>query len=102
METEMKWIKIIRVRSFAPAMDEIMPPLITEINLINESAEQVEAFVMQHALYDGDLSLLVVWKDGQPPEKSRLGLMFADGLQQIGTVDHAVWIPAKAIGNCEG
>ena len=97
----MKWIEMIRVRSSAVALEEVMPSLETKVNQINESAQQVEVFVMKHALYDGDLSLVVVWKNDQPPEKSRQGLMFAERLQQIGTVDHAVWIPAKADEHCE-
>ena len=92
----MKWIEMIRVRSSAAALEEVMPSLVTEIDQINVLAEQVEAFIMQHALYNGDLSIVIVWKDGQPPEKSPQGLMFADRLQQVGTVDHAVWLPVKA------
>lgn len=97
----MKWIEIIRVRSSATALEEVMSSLYTEVNQINQSLELVEVFVMQHALFDGDLSLVVVWKNGQPPKKSRQGLMFAERLQQIGTVDHAVWIPAKTDEHCE-
>jgi hypothetical protein len=92
----MKWIEMIRVRSSAAALEEITPSLVTEIDQINELAEQVEAFIMQHALYSGDLSLVIVWKNGRPPEKSPQGLIFADRLQQVGTVDHAVWLPIKS------
>ena len=92
----MKWIEMIRVRSSAATLEKVMPSLVTEIDQINVLAEQVEAFIMQHALYDGDLSIVIVWKDGQPPEKSPQGLMLADRLQQVGTLDHAVWLPVKA------
>lgn len=97
----MKWIEMIRVRSSPTALEEVMPSLVAEIDQINESEEQVEAFIMQHALYSGDLSLVIVWKDGQPSEKSPQGLMFADRLQQVGTVDHAVWLLAKADQHCK-
>ena len=89
---------MIRVRSSTAAIEEVMPALLTEMNEINASAEQVETFVMQHAIYDGDLSLVVVWQTQRKPEKTRQGLMFAERLQQIGTVDHAIWIPVKRNG----
>ena len=92
----MKWIEMIRVRSSAATLEKVMPSFVTEIDQINVLAEQVEAFIMKHALYNGDLSIVIVWKDGQPPEKSPQGLMFADRLQLFGTVDHAVWLPVKA------
>ena len=97
----MKWIEMIRVRSSAGALEDVMPSLVTEIDQINASKEHVEAFIMRHALYSGDLSLVVVWKDGQPPEKTTQGVMFADRLKLVGTVDHAVWLPAKANHDCE-
>ncbi len=98
----MKWIEMIRVRSSAATLEKVMPSLVTEIDQINVLAEQVEAFIMQHAIYNGDLSIVIVWKDGQPPEKSPQGLMFADRLQQIGTVDHAVWLPVKTDHHFKG
>lgn len=91
----MKWFEMIRVRSSAEALVEIIPSLRTKINQINGSEKQVEALLLQHALYRGDLSLLVAWNNEQIPAKTKQGLMFADQLQLIGPVDHAVWIPVK-------
>ena len=51
---------------------------------------------MQHAIYEGDLAVVLVWiARGHRPVKSREGLMIAEQLQRLGSVDHAVWIPAE-------
>ncbi len=95
----MKWIEMIRVRSSIEALEEIMPSLKSDIDLINASETHAEALILQHALYSGDLSLVVVWKNEQAPGKTRQGMMFTERLQQMGTVDHAVWIPTITASN---
>ena len=91
----MKWIESIRVRSSAAALEEAIPSLEKEINEINASASAEETFMAQHALYDGDLSVVVVWNNEVEPVKTREGLLLAERLQHLGPVDHAVWILLK-------
>ena len=91
---QMKWIELIRVRSSVAALQEAMPSLKTQIKEIEEATNGAETFFMQHALYDGDLAVVVVWMNGVKHEQTREGLMIAERLQELGSVDHAVWIPA--------
>ncbi len=89
----MKWIELIRVRSSVGVLQEAMPLLQKQIQEIEKTAK-AETFFMQHALYDGDLAVVVMWLNEIRPQKTREGLMIAEWLQELGTVDHAVWIPA--------
>ncbi len=91
---ETKWIELIRVRASAPVLEEAMPGLKALVDEVQAAAPGGETFFMQHALYDGDLAVVVVWKDGPAPQKSVMGQVLAARLQELGPVDHAVWIPA--------
>jgi hypothetical protein len=95
----MKWIELIRIRSSAATLQEAMPSLLREIREIQESASDVEVLLMQHALYDGDLAVFLVWKDGGKPQRTRRGFLLAKRLQELGTIEHAVWMPAEEMGN---
>ncbi len=89
----MKWIELIRVRSAEATLRSAMPVLEEQVEGIAASTPDAETFFLQHALYDGDLAVVVVWQTDVPPAKSREGLMVADSLQGLGSVDHAVWLP---------
>jgi hypothetical protein len=92
--SEMKWIELIRVRSSAARLEEAMPSMQQQVDEIRGSTRDAETFFLQHALYDGDLAVVVVWKGASTPQKSREGLMLAERLQGLGSIDHAVWVPA--------
>ena len=89
-----KWIELIRVRSSADVLQEAISALRDQIDVIESSASDAETFFMQHALYDGDLAVVIVWYRETPAKKTREGLMIAAKLQELGSTDHAVWIPA--------
>jgi hypothetical protein len=89
-----KWIELIRVRSSVKAIEQAMPGLTAQIHDIESSSRQVETFIMRHAIYDGDLAVGIVWRDNSKAKKSREGLLVASKLEQLGSVDHAVWVPA--------
>lgn len=91
----MKWIEFIRVRSSAATIEEAIPSLRKEINEINASTNAAETFMAQHAIYNGDLSVVLMWKNEIEPMKTREGLLLAEKLQHLGSVDHAVWIPVR-------
>ena len=92
---QMKWIELIRVRSSVAALQEAMPSIQKQIKEIEKANNGAETFFMQHALYDGDLAVVVVWMNGVKPGQTREGLMIAERLQELGSIDHAVWIPAE-------
>ena len=92
---QMNWIELIRVRSSASALTEAMPSLSNLIDEIEKSVTEAETFFMQHALYDGDLAVVIVWHSDVKPQKTREGLMIAERLEELGSIDHAVWIPAE-------
>ena len=92
--TNTNCIEIIRVRSSQTVLTDAMPSLTQIVDEIASSTEGVEIFFMQHALYAGDLAVVVVWtRDDDKPTKSREGLLLAERMQPLGPVDHAVWIP---------
>ncbi len=93
--TRGEWIEQIRVRSTAPALEAALPTLHQHVAEIDASLAATKSFVLQHALYEGDLAVVLVWPGDTAPVKSREGLMIAGQLQQLGSVDHAVWIPAE-------
>lgn len=89
----MKWIELIRVRSSESALRAAMSALEEQVQGISLSVPEAETFFLQHALYEGDLAVVVVWQSDDPPRKSREGLLVAEQLQRLGSVDHAVWLP---------
>lgn len=89
-----KWIELIRVRSSAEILQEALTMLTIQINDIEKEAHDAETFVMQHALYDGDLAVVIVWHSDVLPKKTREGLMVAEQMKELGSIEHAVWIPA--------
>jgi cell division inhibitor SulA len=93
--SQMKWIELIRVRASAAALQEAMPLLQKQVKDIERSTSGVETFFMQHALYHGDLAVVLVWLNKVGTQKTREGLMVAARLQDLGPVDHAVWIPVE-------
>ncbi len=95
------WVEAIRVRSSATALEKAATALNNEVKKINELVSVEKAFIMQHAKYDGDLIVFMLWNNEVKPDKTREGLMIAERLQELGTIDHAVWIPAKKIGVLE-
>ena len=89
----MKWIELIRVRSSEPALRAAMPTLRSQVSEIESTITDAELFFMNHALYDGDLAVAVVWRSSAEPHKTREGLVIVSHLQRLGPIDHAVWIP---------
>ena len=89
-----KWIELIRVRSSGNTLEAAMPALRSQIEEI-EAASDAETYFLQHALYDGDLAVVVIWREGTRPQASREGLLVAEQLQRLGSVDHAVWVPTE-------
>jgi len=97
---EMKWIEFIRVRSsIQAALREAMPHIQKQVREVEESAVGAETFFMQHALYDGDLAVALVWRGDRGPQKTREGLLVAEQLLKLGSIEHAVWIPTEQDGN---
>ena len=90
-----EWIEQIRVRSTAPALEAALPTLQQQVAEIDASHAATKSFVVQHALYEGDLAVVMVWPADTPPAKTREGLLVAEQLERLGSVDHAVWVPAE-------
>lgn len=91
MYVMMNWIEMIRARSSASALQEAGEMLKEQVSAIKGAAGLSDVVVLRHALYDGDLAVLLVWKNGCAPVKSREGMVLAESLQHLGSVDHAVW-----------
>lgn len=91
----MKWVELVRVRSLPATLEGELVALEAQVNEINGSMPDAEALLLQHALYDGDLAVVLVWRNDNEPSKSREGLMVAERLQRLGSIDHAVWVPTR-------
>lgn len=90
-----KFIELIRVRSSRTVLAHAMPSLTLLVEEIRASTFGAETFFMQHALYAGDLAVVVVWtRHDIEAIKSREGLLLAERMQALGPADHTVWIPA--------
>ena len=57
-----EWIEQIRVRSTAAALDAALPGLREQVEAIDASLPSVQPFFLQHALYAGDLAVVLVWR----------------------------------------
>ena len=93
-----KWIELIRVRSSAGRVAEAIPELKELIKDIEESEVQAETSLMQHGLYEGDFAAVIVWGNGTP-QRTQSGLMLVERMQELGSIEHAVWIPASKNGS---
>jgi hypothetical protein len=89
----MSWVEMIRVRSSEPALKQALPQLEAYAAALESELKGAEFFFLQHALYNGDLAVVVIWKEETEVEKSQAGLLLAEQLQQLGTIEHAVWLP---------
>ena len=92
---DIKWIELIRVRSSAKKLQEAIPSLEKQVMDIENSIAEAETFFMQHAIYDGDLTVVIVWRNNAEPQQTVEGLLVAESLQKLGFFDHTVWIPVK-------
>lgn len=89
-----KWVELIRVRASAQVLQPALPGLEAEVAALGAGGE-VEAMLLEHALYGGDLAVVLVWRTQGPAQESRTGLLLADQLRTLGSVDHAVWTPRR-------
>ena len=90
-----KWIEQIRVRSSEAALEGAIPALRKRVDEIAASLPDAEPLILQHGLYRGDLSIVVIWRSERRAEKSRDGLLVAEELGGLGPVDHSVWVPLR-------
>ncbi len=93
--TSGEWVEQVRVRSTPPVLEAALPALLGQVAEVDASHASAKAMVLQHAFYEGDLAVVLVWPHDIRPEKTREGLMIAEQFEQLGSVDHAVWIPAE-------
>ena len=91
-----KWIELIRVRSSTAHLEAAMPELEAQVAELEATTEGAETYFLRHALYDGDLAVVVIWRRLRcEPRATREGLLVAERLQRLGSVDHAVWVPTE-------
>ena len=91
-----KWIELIRVRSSHSALDAAMPSLESQVADLESASHGAEIHFLRHAFYDGDLAVVLIWRGtATRPATTREGLLVAERLQRLGSVDHAVWVPAE-------
>ncbi len=87
----MKWMEIVRLRSSQGVQEEIITAIADQLFEIEEGCRDVEVMLLQHALFDGDLSAVLAWDNEREPVRTREGLLLAQTLERHGAIDHAVW-----------
>lgn len=96
----MKWVEMIRVRSTSDGITSLYSGLSQEISKLREKSEIEDVVLLVHALYVGDLALILLWKGSGKPKKSSAGISLAKSFEEYGTVEHAVWmIVAEGLNN---
>lgn len=86
----MKWMEFVHVRTSAAGMEWDIPALNAQLALCR--AEQLAGVsVVKHALYPGDLAVMLTWQNDRKPVKTREGLAIAEYLSRFGAVEHGVW-----------
>jgi len=95
----MRWIEMIRMRSSSGWPEQDWRSLAAQVREIAaETTGMRDVMVFKHALFDGDLAIVLVWDNDRQPVRTREGLLLADSLQRHGMVDHAVWMAAPGFG----
>ena len=87
----MKWIEMIRVRSSSGSLEKGMSAIVARAREIRKVSGIADAMVLKHALFEGDLAVVLLWDNDRQPVRTREGLVLADSLQRYGMVDHGVW-----------
>lgn len=93
----MKWAEMIRVRSSAEGIADLYSGLPRVISTLREKPEIKDALLLLHALYVGDLAIILIREGTGKPDKSPEGNLLADKFEEYGTVEHAVWLVASDV-----
>ena len=93
----MKWIENIRLLTSYGGLKTAIEITVQRLIDIEGHSKNVEIHLLQNALYEGDISVILMWENERKPVKSREGLLLAENLQAYGPVNHTVWhmIPYK-------
>jgi len=95
----MKWAEMIRVRSSADGIADLYSGLPQVMSAIRKKRDIKEALLLIHALYVGDLAVILIWQGSGTPGRSNEGICLANNFEEYGTVEHAVWlITSYALG----
>jgi len=90
----MRWVEMIRVRSSAAGIAYLNSELPGVMTTLRQKAGIEDAFLLIHALYSGDLAVILIWNGAGKPGKSPDGIFLANDFAEYGTVEHAVWLIA--------
>ena len=91
----MKWAEMIRVRSSAEGITDLYNGLTRVISTLRQKTEIDDAILLIHALYVGDLAIILLWNGAGRPVQSPEGISLANSFKEYGTVEHAVWLIAS-------
>ena len=87
----MKWMEMVRLRSSDGGHSAALDAVTSQLEEIRSVLPATEVFLLQHALYEGDIAAVLVWNNEGLPAQTREGLLIAETLRRFGVVDHAVW-----------
>ena len=93
-EINMKWLEIVRMRSSEAGITAAWSSLEDAVRKVKKEEGLDEAFILQHAMYNGDLAIVLIWDNERCPVKTQEGILLAEQSKRHGSVEHAIWIPA--------
>jgi hypothetical protein len=88
----MRWVEIIKISAAEnrrEALENQIKPLLETLN----REEKVESVKLYHNILNGDLSIHLLWDNGEAdPWGSKTGLCLAHLLKEFGLISHSVWV----------
>ncbi len=91
----MRCVEMIRVRSTTEEIADLYNGLSQVISDLRKITDIRDAILLIHALYVGDLAVILIWKELEPPKKTPEGIVLANTFEEYGTVEHSVWMIAS-------
>jgi hypothetical protein len=96
----MKWIEMVRARASCGMLEKGMPDIVKQVDEIRKTPGIADVMVLKHALFEGDLAVVLLWDNDHEPGRTPEGMVLAGNLKNIGLVDHGVWTAVADFAPC--
>lgn len=89
----MNWLEIIDLRSAENNLETLKQTLLKPITETDRKKGLKQIGLYHNASVDTDISIHLQWEAEKGfPEKSDLGLRLASALEDVGRVNHSIWV----------
>jgi len=98
----MKWIEIIRIRSYGSRERELATDAFHRLNLSHFPAGLDAVKLHRHAAIESDISVSLFWAGNEFGSRaSELGTRLARAFAAFGMIDHTVWAEDTVVSPTE-